>query len=240
MDKLSTEFTRLYALPDQPVQAVSHADGSTGYCLTTPDGPGRCLRLRFPRPADWPLASTLWQQLAERWELPAPAISVSPTAGFELWLSLAAPLPRGEARRLGEWLLTALPAENRGSAVVVEAGASLFLPPALDPVSGKWSAFIDPTLGGMFAEEPGLDFPPQAERQAEMLAALGSISVPQLDQLRQEWEGQEGAASPSADLSPPRQRYTDPRAFLLAVMNDEAVALPERIRAAEALLAHQH
>lgn len=243
MDKLATELTRLYALPGHPVHAEAGSDGSTRYRAATPGGQTRCLRLRFPRLADWPLAGTVFQQLQERWELPAPAFSVSPTAGFELWFSLAQPLAGQEAQRLGEWLLAAtLPPEGGGSGVALADGDLLELPPAIDPASRKWSAFIDPTLAGMFAEEAGLDFPPGAERQADMLAGLATVSGELLVRLRAEWDGPAVQASvvlsdtPSPAAPATARRYTDPREFLRDVMNDEAAPLAERIRAAEVLL----
>ena len=230
-------------MPGQPVHAEAGSDGSTRYRAATPGGHTRCLRLRFPRLADWPLAGTVFQQLQERWELPAPAFSVSPTAGFELWLSLAQPLAGKAAQRLGEWLLAAtLPPEERGSGVVFAEGDLLELPPALDPASRKWSAFIDPTLAGMFAEEAGLDFPPGAERQADMLAGLQPASGELLERLRAEWDGPavQVSVALSATASPAEpstvRRYSDPREFLLDVMNDAATPLAERIRAAEVLL----
>ena len=239
MDKLATELTRLYALPGQPVHVEAGSDGSTRYRAATPGGHTRCLRLRFPRLADWPLTGTVLQQLQERWELPTPAFSVSPTAGFELWLSLAQPLAGQAALRLGEWLLAAtLPPEERGSGVVLAEEDLLDLPPALDPASRKWSAFIDPTLAGMFAEEAGLDFPPGAERQADMLAGLQPVSGELLERLRAEWEQVGVVLSATASPAEPStvRRYADPREFLLDVMNDAVAPLAERIRAAEVLL----
>jgi hypothetical protein len=219
MDKLTTELSRLYGRPGEP----------------------RALVLGFRCTADWERAASLWQALQEELELPAPAISVSVADGYRLWLSLAAPLPTAEVQAFldalrGKYLADLSPGKLE---LLVGESASLSPVPALDPASGKWSAFIDPSMGSMFVEEPGLEMAPSLDRQADMLAGLRSITA---NSLRQAMEKLQTAAEPDESStgntsSPgPQGHFTDPKNFLLAVMNDASLAMRDRIEAAKALL----
>ena len=51
------------------------------------------------------------------------------------------------------------------------------LVPALDETTGRWSAFIDPTMGSMFIEETWLEMAPARDKQAGMLAGVESIKA---------------------------------------------------------------
>lgn len=219
MDKLTTELSRLYGRPGEP----------------------RALLLGFQRTADWERAASLWQAIQEELELPAPAISVSVADGYRLWLSLAAPLPSTEAQGFldalrGKYLADLSPGSLE---LLVGEPGSLSPVPALDPASGKWSAFIDPSMGGMFVEEPGLEMAPSLDRQADMLAGLRSIAGDglrrALDKLRTDAEADLAAAG-TPTSSGPQGHFADPKSFLLAVMNDTSLAMRDRIEAAKALL----
>jgi hypothetical protein len=61
------------------------------------------------------------------------------------------------------------------------ATAPVYLPPCLNPRSGKWAAFIHPGMGASFADESGLDMPPPAAGQVAFLEGLDSITAEQFD-----------------------------------------------------------
>lgn len=217
MDKLTTELSRLYGGP----------------------GEARALLLGFQRTADWERAASLWQAIQEELELPAPAISVSVADGYRLWLSLAAPLPSTEAQGFldalrGKYLADLSPGSLE---LLVGEPGSLSPVPALDPASGKWSAFIDPSMGGMFVEEPGLEMAPSLDRQADMLAGLRSIAADGLRRVMEKLQAEADlppTGSPSSSAT--QGHFADPKNFLLAVMNDASLAMRDRIEAAKALL----
>ncbi len=253
MNRLLTELQRLYEPP-----GLAAREGG----LVTADGRVRVAVVGFERAADWNLAARLYEEVQEALELPAPAVSISGGAGYQLWFSFGEPIPIKQAHgflhllcnqylsdmppgHLGLWPdeLVASPAESR----------PLIFPPALDEKSGKWSAFIDPSLGSMFVEEPGLEMAPNNDRQADLLAGFASIRRQELqstlERLKPQAEIASGNASSEeiaqpADVALPRSPcglnlgsgYTDPKSFLLAVMNDPAASAEHRIEAAKALL----
>lgn len=129
--------------------------------------------------------------------------------------------------------------------------------------SGIWSAFVAPDLAPMFADEPWLDMPPGVDGQASLLAGLNCAAPGDLERALQRLQpaadaagnGNDGLRAPGSgaaaaadhgDPAPvsaphavrpaPVGACTDPRRFLLDVMNDPTVALALRIEAAKALL----
>lgn len=136
------------------------------------------------------------------------------------------------------------------------------VPQAVTPE--QWSAFVAPGLAPVFEETPWLDFPPNEEGQAELLQGLTSVSPEQWHDawarlgLTSTPPGSEASAASAgsldakdsqnseasqdshalrdARLSTGSTTFTDPRAFLLQVMNDGAVPMALRIEAAKALL----
>ena len=131
------------------------------------------------------------------------------------------------------------------------------LVPALHKMSSKWSAFIDPTMGSMFIDEPGLEMAPNLDRQADMLGGLKSIKTVDFERVlaffaatserdaelaEQAVLSREVAVAPMSDTVGARTLlslgggYQNPRCFLLAVMNDASVSAQNRIDAAKALL----
>ena len=126
------------------------------------------------------------------------------------------------------------------------------LVPALQPATGRWSAFVAPDLAAIFSEEPWLDLPPNPEAQAKVLARLECIKPAMfqaaLERLspavRQETlplisvagERAGRPASPEVKASAVHGNSLDPKGFLLGVMNDQTVELHLRIEAAKALL----
>ncbi|HEX6734500.1 MAG TPA: hypothetical protein VF096_06780 [Azonexus sp.] len=250
MNRLLGELQRLYCpLPGAlTADDLAHALAGTAAVhleLATPDGTTRALVFDFTRRSDWPQVTALCQALQDDLELPAPAIAVGAADGFQLWLSLAAPVPLAEARdflaALRGKYLTDLPAARLVSHPG-DANAPVGLVPAFDAASGKWSAFIDPGMGSMFTSESGLDLAPNPERQADMLAALASIT-------RADWQrARASLATVPATTAPQTPApaavatsalagpYRDPHSFLLAVMNDPSAPIDQRIEAAKALL----
>jgi hypothetical protein len=215
----------------------------------------RAMLVVFNKASDWPAAARLFQAVQDDLELPAPALSVSGRNGFRLWFSLAEPVSVAQARTFLAGLqrnyLAELPAASLQFRPDIDAGAE-FGPvlvkqtPALHVATGKWSAFIDPSLGAMFVDEPGLAMAPNMDKQAQILAGLKSIKPADFQRVLERFQEQaaaEVAAAPvSVDAESTRpnlsvgSNFSDPRSFLLAVMNDPAASTLERIRAAEALL----
>jgi len=253
MNKLSRELQRLYFLKDE-----SLAGAVVGLAGTV-----RTLIVCFRKSGDWSEAASLHELVQRELELPAPAVVVSGSDGFQVWFSLAEPVPVDQAvaflaglrqRYLAHLPETALAFHPQAGAM---AGQEVALFPALCELTGRWSALIDPAMGGMFLEQAGLDMAPNPDRQADILAGLESIKADDfaraLGRLQAPDEapaekpanaehgecGETSSDAPVRDV-PPEQglagRFDSPRDFLLAVMNDAAVPLPQRIEAAKALL----
>ena len=243
MSKLIQELQRLYCLPDQKIPA---GDCGVGLHLLAADGRVRAMVLGFERAADWPWVGNLYHGLQDDLELPPPAISVSGLAGYQLWLSLADPVPLAQAEDFLEALRLRYLADMPSARLKFYPStncAMVNLVPAFCEASQKWSAFIDPTMGAMFVEESGLEMAPGRGRQAEMLSGLKSIHVEDFQRAL----GVLLAESAVGDVPPPEANfrgaepggdkyYADPQSFLLAVMNDPLASLEHRIEAAKALL----
>jgi hypothetical protein len=215
MNRLPAELHRLFDLPAGPAGAGV-----------------RAMVLELARPADWEALAAVWRGVQADLELPAPAIAVNGRDGYQLWFSLAEPVAAPQAQAF----LAALRERYLGTIAAARVGITLpagdVLPPLQQP-SGHWSAFVAPDLAPVFADEPWLDTPPNAEGQADLLARLQRIK-------RADFEATLGRLGPATAPAAPAPRTTaatqDPRSFLLAVMNDESVALGLRIEAAKALL----
>ena len=287
MNKLISELQRLYFLPDQQWHRQQLTAGgelayateglltpdvvdkslagelTVGLKLTSPSGLVRAMVVSFVRATDWERVANLYQAVQDELDLPAPAVSVSGRNGYSLWFSLAEPLPLAQpqafltALRL-KYLADIPPAhlELQPDMLAIKT-----LAPARYKATGKWSAFIDPSMGSMFIDEPGLEMAPILDRQAGMLAGLKTIESANFQralsilQVPNEGDGEPAltlaevaARLPTQASKPPdladgyRQSrlgegntYTDPRDFLIAVMNDSSVGIEQRIRAAKAL-----
>ena len=133
----------------------------------------------------WEAVAALYEGVLDDLALVPPAMAVSGAAGYCLWLPVAEPIPVAQAEAflqgLADRYLAALPPARR---VLCPLGEVRDVPlvPAPHPVTGKWSAFIDPGLGGMLADEPWLDMAPNPEKQADILAGasihLADIKLP--------------------------------------------------------------
>lgn len=253
MTRLQTEYLRLYLPPG------AGADSAEAPGLIGADGRVRALVLALSRPADWDALSPVWRGVQADLELPAPAIAVNGVDAYELWFSLAEPVAVAEAAAFLQglrqrYLLDVKPARLRlwPDTAVPSASPVPSQIPALQPATGRWSAFVAPDLPAVFGDDPSLDFQPVDDAQAEQLSRLKSIAPEAwqaaMAQLQPVAPAASGAAPVPAALpvQPPvaspshtalNGPYQDPRRFLLDVMNDPSVALALRIDAARALLA---
>jgi hypothetical protein len=291
MDKLIAELERLYFLQGQqwqvqtPEAAGSRMaggitpeflrasfSGEIGLAFDLPDAQGRVrtMVIDFARAADWDQVATLYQVVQDDLELPAPAIAISAQAGYQLWFSLAGSVPLAQAQEFLHGLYLAylpdFPLRQLSCyppPLEAKSGATrrLDLVPAMHRASGKWSAFIDPTMGAMFIEAPGLEMAPNMDRQADILSRLASIKADDFQQAlsllqsrlettalhaevlhteKAEKEAREALRPPQAALQHAllslNQHFSDPQSFLLAVMNDASASADQRIKAARALL----
>ena len=243
-DRLAAEWRRLYLLPDE---SWPDADDAVRNCrLLSAESTVRSLVIEFTRTGDWPVLASFYESLQIDEELPVQAIAVTPS-GYQLWLSLANPVSYAEARQfllcLQAKYLAALPAGRVALLPDTASGVSeLPVIPNFNPESQKWVAFIDPGMGSMFIDEPGLDIAPNPERQADLLTSVKSISPQMFQRIVDEASDLAIAPQPSCtarsvqDAAFPSTSFNDPREFLLLVMNSSQVTLSERIAAAKALL----
>jgi hypothetical protein len=215
MTRLQTEFHRLYGTP--PVEA---------------DAPVRALVLELARPADWSRLAQVWQGVQVDLGWPAPAIAVNGVDGYQLWFSLAQPLPPAEAEHLLGRLCRRYLADVEHERLRLIHGTPPTTPRQV--AADAWSAFVTSDLAAVFADTPWLDLPPGEDAQAELLGRLSSVPAKDLLALLAEPEAQ---AAPVTTAAPaPRATDDEARQFLLSVMRDPAVELALRIDAAKALL----
>jgi hypothetical protein len=260
MNRLQRELRRLYA----PQPDEGHDLDSGEFSLVDPAGRVRAMVLELARPADWNALWPVWNGVQHDLKLPAPAIAVSGTDGYQLWFSLAQPLPAAQAVAFLESLrlrylsdikaprIAWMPTVDPASPGQIQHAS---LVPALQGTSGLWSAFVAPDLAPVFADEPWLDIPPNLDGQSDLLARLESISALDLQFALERlstgmapghsppapgsaaMEATKGTeAAPINARSNPTGAWSQPKRFLLDVMNDDAVALALRIEAAKALL----
>lgn len=186
----------------------------------------------------WAAIAGLYAGVLNDLALPPPAMAVSGDAGYRLWFALAEPVPVAEAaaflRGLADRYLAAVPPAMQVLCPLGEVGEASLVP-ALHPSTGRWSAFIDPGLGGMLAEEPWLDMAPNPDKQADILAGFEAIKPAAFAQALA-CLGPLPAASPTPASPAAGEAFDEPRRFLLAVMNDPTVDMALRIAAAKALL----
>jgi hypothetical protein len=257
MNRLPSELHRLYS-------AQTSTDPGTvpEECrLIDSAGQVRAMVLSLARPADWQALAKVWQGVQVDLDLPAPAIAVSGTDAYQLWFSLAQPLPAAQALVFLESLRLRYLGDIKPQRVGLMPsldGASLpqwlhaSTVPALQ-ASGYWSAFVAPELAPVFADEPWLETAPNPEGQSSLLARLSSIPLADFELALQGLSTAQASApgapasmpaAPDAVASPMGQRkaaagpWLDPKSFLLEVMNNDAVELRLRIEAAKALLPH--
>jgi hypothetical protein len=202
MQRLISEIARLYLMDgqryceqDDPARAPlstsvfeQHLLGvrTIALELMTNEGLTRTLVLDFDS-ADAGKGEQHWRDLCvvanalqEQLKLPAPAVSISGRAGYALWLSLAEPVPAADAREFAHLLRKEfLPdAPHRPD----HWPRRLAEPPPCRQPNGKWAAFIHPSMGASFAEDPALEMAPPVGAQVGFLEGLQSISLEQFTQ----------------------------------------------------------
>ncbi len=244
-DRLAAEMRRLYGLTAQPLTS-----GTGLLPLADSAGQVRTMVLAVTGPADWTALSAVWRGVQADLELPAPAIAVNGADAYELWFSLAEPVPLAQATAFLAGLRARYLAGLKPLRVQTRPGETTDtqttpLIPAEQGDSGNWSAFVAPDLAAVFGEEPLLDLPPGFDAQADLLSRLACIKPAAFDAalayLRPAVDpSQMPVPGPTATASVQRfvgaGQYEDPRLFLRDVMNDASVALALRIEAAKALM----
>ena len=243
MNRLDAELDRLYlgglVFATQDAQTVSLVDAR---------GRVRALVLEVVQPAGWDALSRVWQGVQAELELPEPAIAVSGTDGLQLWFSLETSVDAARAHAflaaLRERFLADVPAQR--VRLYPDAGTPArhaALVPAPQGEPGNWSAFVSADLAAVFSDTPWLDVEPGEEGQAALLRGLRSIKPAAFDAVLAAPLPQGEAApapgpapAPAPGREPESATASDPRAFLLRVMNDERVEMALRIEAAKALL----
>lgn len=188
MHKLIQELIRLYLAPGAAVDALAQRIGGVAtdaVDLAGADGTVRAIVIPFRKmrsgdeAAHWTLLCDVANALQTELDLPAPAVSVSGTDGYGLWLSLATPIAGAQALEFVALLRQAYFPDLK---VALDGASTLVaLPPCLNPASGKWAAFIHPGMGASFADESGLDMAPPLSGQVGFLEGLHSIDAVQLD-----------------------------------------------------------
>jgi hypothetical protein len=187
MEKLIAELMRLYLAPEAVTRdaLAQHILGqlTRAIKLTTADGQTRALAIPFRRMAGaaegqhWTRLCIVANALQAELGLPAPAVSIDGANTFYLWLSLEPAVPSGQAQDFLELLRQAYFPEIELAPDA--ATAPVYLPPSLNPRTGKWAAFIHPGMGASFAEESGLEMAPPLAGQAGFLEGLESIGAEQ-------------------------------------------------------------
>ena len=235
MNPMESELRRLYLLDD----------GLAGEPrLVTGDGHVRALVLELSRPADWNVMSTVWQRVQSELELPAPAIAVSGIDGYQLWFSLAKPVPASKAiaflNSLRQRYLSPIAPERVSLMPTATEHAQLV--PALQAKTGQWSAFVAPDLAAIFSDSPGLEVCPSPEAQAKVLARIECIKPEAFEAALNQLAGadcrQPSGAAPSLAALPTSTQHANKEAkqFLSEIMNDKTIEMHLRIEAAKALL----
>lgn len=238
MNRLQAELQRLYGCRD------GQQDADDELHLAGPDGRVRALVLQLAGPTPWDALAPAWTGVQADLQLPAPAIAIT-GSGYQLWFSLAQAVPARDAAGFLEALrrryLGAVPADRVQLFPSAQSARPERVPP-FESAPDRWSAFVAPDLAALFSDEPWLDLAPGADAQAELLARLPCTPAADWQRAYERVMAARSSAAP-ADVTASASaalagRHDDPRAFLLAVMNDPAVDLRLRIEAAKALLPH--
>ena len=243
MNRLQTELHRLYISP------AEESKGQDPLCadsnLIDADGRVRAMVLEVAQPAGWDGVAALWQGMQDELDMPAAAIAVSGVDSYQVWLSLAEPVLVAQAIDFLEslrlrYLSNIAQRHIRLKPCVAPSAPAQALHarmvPSLQTGSGRWSSFIAPGLAGMFAQEPWLDLQPGLDAQANLLSSLVCLKPADFrrvqDQLRSS-----GVAHTQLPLQAATKHIeSDPKQFLISVMNDASIELRLRIEAAKALL----
>jgi hypothetical protein len=224
MEKLIAELTRLYLAPETVTREVlaAHIAGKTTLAikLTTADGLTRALAIPFRKvfgdgeSGHWDRLCVVANALQAELGLPAPAVSIDGASAYRLWLSLETPVPAAEAQDFLELLRQSYFPQTE---VAPDAAtAPVYLPPCLNPRSGKWAAFIHPGMGASFAEESGLEMAPPLAGQVGFLESLDSIDEMQFREALRKLEQRRAPAPAPAQAPAPAEPASSAAADALA------------------------
>lgn len=254
MNKLIAELQRLFFYPGlSPDEASLLSGAAQVFDPQGPDGQLRAMVLGVSGADAWDYVAALWQAVQDDLQLPAPVVAVTGADGFQLWFSLADPMPQAKAGAFLAGLCRRYLAEVPAARLTPCPGSPVHVVPAINGASGKWSAFIDPSMGRVLAHEPWLDIAPNPERQADLLGNFTRIDRGAFErallQLAPPPVVTAGSLVPAEPPGVPvlptlgsterlgvEGRFGDPKSFLLAVMNDPTASATHRIDAAKALL----
>ena len=186
MPTLIAQLIRLYlpldTVPERLAQRIGGAT-SAPVDLAAPDGSVRAIVIPFRKmrtgdeAAHWALLCDVANALQTEQDLPAPAVSVSGSDGYGLWLSRATPVPAAVAQEFASFMRAAYYPDVK---VMAEAApTTIALPPCFNPDTQKWAAFIHPGMGASFADESGLEMAPPLNGQVAFLEGLQSIDAVQ-------------------------------------------------------------
>ena len=255
MNRLQSELSRLYLAPPRAMPDA----GAQPPTLVGASGKVRAIVMELAQPPSWDVLSRVWRGVQTELGLPAPAVAVSGLDGVQLWFSLAEPIDAAQAQAfLGCLRLRFLADIEPGRVRLMPASDASALRqqsharmvPARQEHTGNWSAFVAPDLVPVFADSPWLDVPPNEEGQATLLHGLEVMRQAVFEAVFEKLRPTEHplpatvAASvnnvgvPVNGQPEAESTSSDPRKFLLRVMNDNTVALALRVEAAKALLQH--
>lgn len=254
MNKLIAELQRLFFPPGlSPDEVALQSGAAQVFDPLGPDGLLRAMVLGVSGPDAWGCVATLWQEVQDDLQLPAPVMAVTGADGFQLWFSLADPVPLAKAQSFLAGLRRRYLGELPDGRLTACPSASVNVVPAINGSSGRWSAFIDPSMGRVLAHEPWLDIAPNPERQADLLGNFLRIDRAAFERALVQLAPPPVVTAPSvlatvqsglpvlptmggAERLGVEGHFSDPQSFLLAVMNDPTASAAHRIDAAKALL----
>lgn len=222
MHKLILELIRLYLTPDtarEPLALRIGGQDSSAIDLADAAGNVRAIHLPFRkmRSGDeaqhWTLLCEVANALQTELEFPAPAVSVSGSDGYGLWLSLATPIAPSLAQEFIALLKLACFPDVKMA--VEPATTQVLLPPCLNLDTGKWAAFIHPGMGASFADDSGLEMAPPLAGQVGFLESLHSIDDDQFAQALALLRGKHGVAVVAPVAASAAVRVTAPDGLLL-------------------------
>jgi hypothetical protein len=239
MEKLIAELTRLYLAPETVTREVlaAHIAGKTTLAikLTTADGLIRALAIPFRKvfgdgeSGHWDRLCVVANALQAELGLPAPAVSIDGASAYRLWLSLETPVPAAEAQDFLELLRQSYFPQTE---VAPDAAtAPVYLPPCLNPRSGKWAAFIHPGMGASFAEESGLEMAPPLAGQVGFLESLDSIDEMQFREALRKLEQRRAPAPAPVQVPAPAEPTSSAVADALAAEPSSPPPRPARAQA---------
>jgi hypothetical protein len=232
MEKLIAELTRLYLAPEAVTREAlaQHILGQTTLAikLTTADGLVRALAITFRKAfgdgetGHWERLCKVANALQADLGLPTPAVSIDGAAAYRLWLSLETPVPADQAQDFLSLLRQAYFPEYELAPDA--ATAPVYLPPCLNPRSGKWAAFIHPGMGASFAEESGLEVAPPLGAQLGFLEGLDSMAAEQFREALRKLEQRQAPGRAPEPATAPAEPAAEPAV-------EPAAAVPARPQA---------